>query len=251
MRPVELAKPLIPLGFFLGWHLLAVGLEIPPYLLPSPLAVLRAFLSDPRLFLGHALVTFAEMLLGLFLASFASLLASLLLISSSLFEGALSGFLVLLQSTPLFALAPLLVVWLGYGLSSKVAMVALVSFFPMAVSLMGGLKAHERRHAELFELMGMGLWGRFVHLYLPAALPSLFGGLRASCAVAAAGAVLGEWMGSSRGLGYLMVQMNARLRVAELFACIGLLSVVSLGLWSSISLLERRVVFWREERDEA
>lgn len=246
MRPVRRFKVLALLFPLLAWHLVVVGLKVPPYLLPSPLAVLKAFLSNPTLFLGNALVTLSEMLLGLLLASALSLFVSFLLLLSSSFERVLSALLVLLQSTPLFALAPLLVVWLGYGLSSKVAMVALASFFPMAVSLMGGLKAHERRHAELFELMGMGLWGRFVHLYLPAALPSLFGGLRASCAVSAAGAVLGEWMGSSRGLGYLMVQMNARLRVAELFVCVVLLSVVSFGLWSSISLLERKVVFWRD-----
>ena len=162
-------------------------------------------------------------------------------------ERALSPLLVASQAIPVFALAPLLVVWLGYGAASKVVMAAVIIFFPIAVSLLEGFKNCDKDYELLFNLMDATFWQKLRLLHWPWALPSFFAGLKMAVAVATIGAVIGEWVGAQKGLGYLMIQMNARLRADMVFASILWLTVIGMGLWGLVGLLENKVLYWKKE----
>ena len=160
-------------------------------------------------------------------------------------ERVLAPFLVASQAVPVFALAPLLVVWLGYGLASKVLMAAVIIFFPITVTLLEGFKSCDPEYRTLFRLMGADAFTAFRRLYWPWALPYFFAGLKIGVSVATIGAVIGEWVGASQGLGYLMIQANARLQVDLVFAAILYLSIMGLCLWAMVGWVEKRVLSWR------
>jgi putative hydroxymethylpyrimidine transport system permease protein len=165
-------------------------------------------------------------------------------------ERALAPILIASQAIPVFALAPLLVVWLGYGLASKVLMAAVIIFFPITISLLEGFKSCERDYRILFELMGAGPLQALRRLYWPWALPYFFAGLKVGVSVATIGAVIGEWVGAQQGLGYLMIQANARLKVDLVFAAILWLSLMGVGLWALVGVIEKRCLWWKTAAGE-
>jgi putative hydroxymethylpyrimidine transport system permease protein len=150
---------------------------------------------------------------------------------------------------PVFALAPLLVVWLGYGLASKVLMAGVIIFFPITVSLLEGFKSCDRNYRILFQLMGASKLQALRKLYWPWALPYFFAGLKVGVSVATIGAVIGEWVGAQQGLGYLMIQANARLKVDLVFAAILWLSLMGVGLWVLVGIIEKRCLWWKPASD--
>ena len=222
--------------------------EIPPFLLPAPSRIGVLLAAEAPLLLRHSFVTLAEILLGIFFSVCAAIPLSLLLFLFPSFDAALSPLLVASQSIPVFALAPLLVVWFGYGMASKVIMASLIIFFPLTISLLEGFRSCDPDVKALFFLMGANFQSTFRFLYWPSALPYFFAGLKVAVSVAAIGAVLGEWVGSTEGLGFLMMQANARLRVDRVFAGLFLLSFLSVFLWWGVSLAERNVVFWMSKQ---
>lgn len=227
------------------WELACRGLDLPAYILPPPsrialLAVARAPLIAP-----HALVTGLEIVAGILLALAVAVPLAVAMFARPALERALAPFLVASQAVPVFAVAPLLVVWLGYGMASKVLMAAVIIFFPITVSLLAGLKGCDRDLRLLFGLMGAGFLDALRLLYWPWALPQFFAGLKVGVSVATIGAVIGEWVGAQQGLGYLMIQANARLQVDLVFAVILWLSLMGLGLWGLVGWIEGRVVTWR------
>jgi putative hydroxymethylpyrimidine transport system permease protein len=161
-------------------------------------------------------------------------------------EDAIAPFLVASQAVPVFAIAPLLVIWLGYGIASKVLMAAVIIFFPITVSLLEGFKSCDSEYRVLFQLMGSGFWKTMRLLYWPWALPHFFAGMKVGVSVATIGAVIGEWVGAQQGLGYLMIQANARLKVDLVFAAILWLSVMGLVLWTVVGYLEKRIIKWKQ-----
>jgi putative hydroxymethylpyrimidine transport system permease protein len=202
--------------------------------------VFRAPLLAP-----HAAVTATEIVAGCLLALAAALPLSVGMFYSPHLERALAPFLVASQAVPVFALAPLLVVWLGYGMASKVLMAAVIIFFPITVTLLEGFKNCDTEYRALFRLMGAGFWATFRRLYWPWALSHFFAGLKVGVSVATIGAVIGEWVGASQGLGYLMIQSNARLQTDLVFAAILWLSLMGLTLWALVGWLEGRMITWR------
>ena len=240
---------LLPMVFILlilgAWEGLCRSLDIPDYILPPPSGILNITVSEAGLLVPHAAVTALEIFLGIGLALLIAVpLATVMFINPSL-EQAFSPFLVASQAVPVFALAPLLVVWLGYGIASKVLMAAIIIFFPVTVNLLEGFKNCGSEYRMLFKLMGANFWQAMRRLYWPWALPFFFSGLKVGVAVATIGAVIGEWVGAQRGLGYLMIQANARLRVDLVFAAILWLSVMGLGMWSFVGMLEKKIIHWR------
>lgn len=237
--------------FLLAWEVLCRWRDIPAYLLPAPSRITSALLRSAPLLLRHGLVTGAEILLGIALSLAVAVPLALLMFRFSSMERGLSPLLVASQAIPSFAVAPLLIVWFGYGMGSKVVMAAVIIFFPLAVTLLQGFKSCDPELVTLFSAMGADFRTMFRLLYWPSALPYFFAGLKVSVSVATIGAVIGEWVGAQKGLGYLMMQANARLRVDLVFAAIAVLSFVGLGLWSLVAFAERRAVRWqREDRDE-
>ncbi|NLC70183.1 MAG: ABC transporter permease [Desulfuromonadaceae bacterium] len=241
-RWVSLALILVILIVWEGYCRL---FQVPDYILPTPSAILEISVTRTSLLLPHAAVTALEILLGILLSLMVSIPLAVMMFSHPSIEEAVSPFLVASQSIPVFALAPLLVIWLGYGIASKVLMAAIIIFFPITVSLLEGFKNCGSEYVVLFRLMGAGFWTRMRLLYWPWALPYFFAGLKVGVTVATIGAVIGEWVGSQQGLGYLMIQSNARLRVDMVFAAILWLSLMGLGMWKLVNVLERRVIRWK------
>ena len=228
------------------WEAACGFFAIPVFILPPPSIIVSTAISQAPLILPHAMTTGIEIVCGIFLALAVSIPLAMAMFAWPWMEKALSPFLVASQAIPVFALAPLLVVWLGYGIEGKVLMAAIIIFFPITVSLLEGFKSCDREYRVLFRLMGAGFWQTMRLLYWPWALPHFFAGLRVGVTVATIGAVIGEWVGAQRGLGYLMIQANARLKVDLVFAVILYLSFMGLLLWFGVSWLEKQSIHWKK-----
>ncbi len=239
------ARPLVVAVVLLAaWQAVVWLGRLPPYILPGPAAVLRALWLRWPLLAQHGLTTLAEMLLGLVAGTGAGVASGLVMTRFALVRRWLMPLILISQALPVFALAPLLVLWLGYGVYSKVAMAAIVIFFPVASAFYDGLRRTESGWLDLARTMdatpGAVLW----RLRLPAALPALGSGLRIAAAVAPIGAVIGEWVGSSAGLGYLMLNANGRMQVDLLFAALAILALLSVALYAAVDRLVRWATPW-------
>ncbi|MCA1785675.1 MAG: ABC transporter permease, partial [Desulfobacteraceae bacterium] len=219
--------------------------EVPVFILPPPSQIGWTAIVKAPLILPHAAVTGAEICLGVLLALATSVPLAVAMFAKPVLEKALSPFLVASQAIPVFALAPLLVIWLGYGIASKVFMAWIIIFFPITVSLLQGLKSCDPEYRTLFTLMGSPFFKTLTLLYWPWALPQFFAGLRVGVSVATIGAVIGEWVGAQQGLGFLMIQSNARLQTPLVFAAILWLTAMGLFLWTLVGRLQKKIITWK------
>lgn len=242
---VWLYPALLIAALLVTWEAVVRLLGIPHYVLPAPSEVAWVLGARWPMFLRHFGVTLGEVVGGGLLGVTVGFTLGLLLFLSAPLEKALYPLLVLSQNVPVFAIAPLLVVWLGYGYASKVVMAAIIVFFPMTLSALDGLKRTDPDLIRLFRTMGATRWQVLLKLRLPAALPALFSGLRLSAIYSTIGAVIGEWVGAGAGLGYLMLSANAQLRIAEVFGAIVALTPVGLLLLGLIGLAERWLLPWQ------
>jgi putative hydroxymethylpyrimidine transport system permease protein len=245
----RLLAPLVTTAGLLAlWQAVVLATAVPAYILPPPLAVLNVLVTRYDLLFHHALVTGAEIVLGFVIGATLGIVSALCLMSSRMARQWLLPVLVTSQALPVFALAPLLVLWLGYGMASKVGMAVLIIFFPVAAAFFDGLRRTEPGWIELARSMNAG-WGAVLfQIRLPAALPALGSGLRVAASVAPIGAVVGEWVGSSAGLGHLMLHANARMQIDLMFAALFTLAVMALALYFAVDRGARRLVPWQSER---
>lgn len=213
--------------------------RLPPYLLPAPSRILREMADRAPLLARHGAVTAGEVLLGFAAGSAGGAALAVAMDAWPALRQALTPWLVASQAVPVFAVAPLLVLWLGYGWGSKVAMASLITFFPVAIAFLDGLRA-DPDMLRLFTALGASRWQVLWRLKLPGAVPALFSGLKVAASVGTIAAVIGEWVGARSGLGFLMMQANAQLRVPLVFAALTWLSAMGLGLYGLVSWLERR-----------
>lgn len=238
----------IVLVFFAAWEAGVQLAHTPVYLLPAPsrvLATLAAHLDEYGL---AFFITIGEALAGLACGLLAGgLIAALLTLQPGLEAGVMT-LAILLKSTPLVAIAPLLTLWLGFGVLPKVIITALLTFFPALVNLMTGLQRPDPALLDLFQSWRASRWEIFIHLRLPSALPYLFAALKISAPLALIGAVVAEWTGASGGLGRLMWLAYSNLNLPYLFAAIFLLAATGMLLYGLLARLERRAVFWQGER---
>lgn len=232
------------LFFALCWQGAISIFAIPHYLLPEPVAVLNDVSSQWALLFMHAKITLWEILLGLVLGFLFGLLSALLLASSQTLSAFLLPILIASQAIPVFAIAPLLVLWFGYGIASKIAMTILIIYFPVTAACYDGLRNTPKQWLELAKTMGISSRQLLFKVRLPAALPALASGLRIAVSVAPIGAIVGEWGGSSQGLGYLMLQANARIQISLMFAALFILVVIALLLYFVIDKLLHRIIPW-------
>lgn len=231
-------------GLILAWFLLVRLAELPHYIMPGPDRVALRLWSDAALLAEHAGYTLLEILLGLILGTICGGMAALALTASSSARRWLLPLLLASQAVPVFAIAPLLVLWLGYGLASKVAMATLIIFFPVTASFYDGLRRTDPGWLDLARTMGAGPWATLRHIRIPAAMPAFGSGLRMAAAIAPIGAIIGEWVGASAGLGYLMLHATARVQTDLAFAALFILALLAVGLWLLVDLLLRRVLPW-------
>jgi putative hydroxymethylpyrimidine transport system permease protein len=227
------------------WEATVRSLHIQPFILPAPSQVVATFVDNLPLLIRQGSVTLLEIVLGLAFGGVGGVLLAVAVFYSRLLDRALYPLIITSQMIPVFAIAPILIVWMGYGLWPKVTVAALISFFPLVVNVSDGLREPTAEAVDLFRSLGATRWQIFRKLRWPACLPTLFSGLKVSATLAVVGATIGEWVGSREGLGYLMLQSNARLRMSMVFAAIGMLAILGLLLFGAIRIIERRVVHWR------
>jgi putative hydroxymethylpyrimidine transport system permease protein len=240
----------IAAGLVVIWEAVVLLTGVPPYILPGPLKVVYAAYDHAGSLVGHAITTCIEILVGLILGTVMGAASAVSMMASRLLKRWLMPVLVISQAIPVFALAPLLVLWLGYGLGSKIAMAVLIIFFPVTAAFYDGLRNTESDWLELARVMNASPLAVLRHIRIPAALPSFASGLRVATAVAPIGAVVGEWVGSSRGLGFYMLHANARMQIDVMFAALSVLALLALGLYFTVDKVLTRLVFWQKTEEE-
>jgi putative hydroxymethylpyrimidine transport system permease protein len=219
-------------------------LATPAYLLPAPTEVAGALVSDASTIAGHAAATAVTALVGLSLGAVAGVGLAIVMTASDSVRSALYPLVVVSQSIPMVVLAPLFVVWFGFGLLPRVLVVALVSFFPIAVATVGGLLAADRDQVDLVRAMGGTRAEVTRHVLVPGALPSLMTGLKVAASYAMFGAVVGEWIGASAGLGLYLERSRASFATDQMFAAVAVIAVVSVALVGFVFLAERVLLPW-------
>jgi NitT/TauT family transport system permease protein/putative hydroxymethylpyrimidine transport system permease protein len=224
---------------------LARALNLEEFLVPSPSEVASTLWNDRSLLADNAWVTLREVLLGLGLALACGLAFAALLHLSATLRRALYPLIVASQTIPIIAIAPILVVWFGFGIGPKLAIIALICFFPITVNTLDGLRSVDPDAVKMMRTLDAGRWAIARRVEAPTALPYAFSGAKIAAAVAVIGAVFGEWAGSTSGLGYLMQIDNARLDTPRLWASVLVLSAIAVGLFAALTLLERKLVWWR------
>lgn len=237
-------------GLILIWWALTLT-GIPKYLLPSPWAVAQALWTGHGYLAWNTLITAYEIGLGLLFGVALGVSLALVMMFSPLLQRWVMPVLIVSQAIPVFALAPLLVLWLGFGTASKVFMAVLVIFFPVVTAFFDGLRRTETGWLELARTMRAGSWAELRHVRLMAALPAFGSGLRVAAVVAPIGAVVGEWVGAAGGLGYVMLNANARVQTEVCFAALFILSLMAVLLWKAVDMLLSRLLYWVPNSDNA
>ena len=235
------AMALAALGLVL-WEILVRALNVQTWILP-PVSLILAELADkPSLFLRHASVTAQEILIGFAVSiTFASALATAMF-WSRLLERSAYPFLIASQTIPVFALAPMLLIWIGTGIGPKIVVVVLFTFFPVIINLMTGFKSVDSDMVDMFRTLGSTRWQMFIKLYVRSALPYLFAGLKVAAVVSVVGAVIGEWISASSGLGWLIKTSTPKFQTELVFAAMFTLSVLGALMFIAIALLQSRIL---------
>lgn len=227
------------------WQLASVSGLIPAYLLPSPVKVFQALYNDRALLAEHALVTLQEALYGLVLGVAIGFFFAVLMDAFEVLYRAVYPILILSQTIPTVAIAPLLVLWFGYEMLPKVILIILVTFFPVTVGLLDGFRSVDRDAVGLLRSMGAGRVRIFRYLKCPSAMPQFFSGLRIAAAYSVVGAVISEWLGGFAGLGVYMTRVKSAFAFDKMFAVIFLISAISLALMALVEFAERRCMPYR------
>ena len=235
------------LALLVIWQLVCSLKLVPPFLLPSPISVVRAFAVDFVPIMGQAAVSLAEAFAGLFLGVAGAFVLAILMDRSDYLYQALYPIILITQTVPTVALAPLLVLWMGYGPAPKIVLVFLVCFFPVAVGLLDGFREADPDTMVLLRSMGANEGQIFLHLKLPGALPRLFSGLRIAVSYAIVGAVIAEWLGGSSGLGVYMTRVRKSYAFDKMFAIIFFVSGLSILLMRLTALLEKKMTPWARQ----
>ncbi|MBL4767941.1 MAG: ABC transporter permease [Rhodobacteraceae bacterium] len=250
-RPADTsaAAPKLKWGYGIGALLLGLGIwqatvwltDAPHYILPSPWRVAQAALFSHALIWENTLVTGTEVLLGLLIGTVFGVISAVLLASSRQIQQLILPILVFTQAVPVFALAPMLTLWFGYGMASKIVMTVLIIYFPVTSAFHDGLTQVNRGYLDLGQTMGATKAQIMWRIRIPYALPTLGTGLRLAAVYAPIGAVIGEWVGASNGLGYLMLLANGRAKIDLMFASLIALAILTLLLHKVIGVLADRL----------
>lgn len=245
-------KYLPSLGVFLLllllWETVVRWLDIKEYILPAPSAIGQALIDSANLLWKHSLQTVNEAFLGFILAIVGGVVLAMLMGIFLVIKRALYPLVVISQTVPVMAVAPLLIIWFGYNLLPKVIVVALVCFFPITVSLVEGLEAVDHDMVKLLLAMGATPWQILNKVQLPGALPSFFSGLKISATYSILGAVIGEWLGASSGLGVYMIRSMNSFLTAQVFAAIVVISLLSLIFFGMVLVLAHLIMPWYYQR---
>jgi NitT/TauT family transport system permease protein len=244
-------SPLVLAAFLATWEACVRVFDIPNYILPSvsdvALALFRGLSAGPLARDGywlHIWTTLSEILVGFVVGSLLGLALGVLISQSRLLELTLRPYIVAFQSLPKVAVAPIIVLWFGYGMGSKIITVSLLTFFPLLVTSLAGFKAVDNDRIDLMRALSASRWQVFTKIQLPSAAPYIFAGLDIAIVFAVVGAIVGEFVGAQTGLGVQIMQMNAALDVAGSFSVFIILSMIGLSLSQALRMIEKVVLFW-------
>lgn len=240
---ISLIKSHILVVLILVFWQMCVSLEvIPDYLLPSPLQIVEAFIEDFPLLMEHAKYTLATAFIGTAIGLIISFVLSILMDVSKTMKELIYPVILLNQTIPTIAIAPLLIIWLGYGITPKVVLVVLAVFFPITIALVDGYQSLSREHLNLFKSMKASKYQLYRHLKIPSAMGSFFTGLKVALSYALISAVIAEWLGGYHGLGVYMTRVRKSYDLDSMFAVIFLISFLTILLIGLVKWLERRVL---------
>lgn len=226
------------------WQILSSAGVVPSFLLPSPVEVVQAFVKDFPLLMEHAKVTLAEGFFGLMIGIAFGFVMAVLMDHFQRFYKACYPLMVITQTIPTIAIAPLLVLWMGYDMAPKVTLIVIVTFFPVAVGLLEGFRSADADTVNLLKAMGANKLQIFWHVKFPGSLGRFFASLRISVSYCVVGAVISEWLGGYSGLGVYMTRVRKSYAFDKMFAVIFLISAISLVLMWGVTLLQKKVMPW-------
>ena len=239
------SPPLLTLvAMVVVWELAVALFRVPEYILPTPRGIAAAMIKEWRYLALHTWITVQEVLLGFAMAVAVGIPIAMAIVYSPLIERAIYPLLVGSQSVPKIAIAPLLIFWAGLGLFPKVLVAFLISFFPIIIDTVVGLRSVEPEMLHLARSMGAGAGRTFLKIRFPSALPNIFAGLKVAVTLAVVGAIVGEFIQADRGLGYALLQANAVMDTRLGFAAIIVLSAVGIALFVAVDWIERRLIPW-------
>lgn len=242
-------RPALLLGaVFAAWWFIAAQEYVPHYLVPTPAQVWDTLTGQWDFLMRNSLITLYETVLGFVLAALIGLLAAVLIAYSKTMEKALYPIVLFAQVIPKIAIAPLLIVWFGFGLTPKIILAVLIAFFPVVISGVAGLRSTDPELLDLSATMGASHWQTFRKIRFPNALPHLMAGLKVAVTLAVVGAVVGEFVGATEGLGYVLLVANGNLDAPMLFADLFLMSVIGVALFVIVEVAEALLIPWHASR---
>ncbi len=239
---------LLALGV-LWWLVTALG-WMKPYLIPSPGSVLSEFHDHAGLLAKHSAITLVETAIGFVVAAIVGLVCAIAIVYSRGVERTLYPLLLAAQVVPKIAIAPLFVVWLGFGIAPKILVAVLIAFFPVVISGVAGLRSVDPELLDLAATMGAKPWDSFAKIRFPHAMPHIFAGLKVAVTLAVVGAVVGEFVGANSGLGYIVMSSNGNLNTPQLFAALIAMSLIGIVLFVVLEVAERFAIPWRTARED-
>lgn len=232
------------LVLFILWDLAVRLFKIPVYLVPAPMKVVQSIIDQWQPLMVQSMWTSIAILAGFLSAALFAIPMAMLIVVSPTLERLVYPPMVATQSIPKIALAPLFIVWFGFGMLPKVAVAFLIAFFPIVIDTIVGLRSIDPAMVQLARSMGAPPWRIFLRMRLPHALPMIFGGLKVASTLAVVGALTGEFIGSDKGLGYLLVQASGSMDTALLFATLVILSLIAMVFFYAVEIIERLMIPW-------
>ena len=232
-------------GLVLLWQGLVVFYDIPHWKLPAPWEVAKELWHSKGILASHTWITVQEMLLGLMAALAAGLALATIINLSRTLGRVVYPVIIAAETFPIIIMAPLLLIWVGYGIEHKIIVVALIAFFPVVINTADGLRSADPDLLNLMRTMGANRWQIFTKVQVPNALPFMFSGFKLAATVSVIGAVIGEWVGSSEGLGYLAMLSKGKFLFERVYAVTFLFSLLGMGMFVAVSLLERLMLPWK------
>lgn len=235
-------KNLLPVmtisGLFLIWELAVRIFEIPLYILPSPSKIIRAFVMDFKVLAGHSAVTVSEALLGIVIAVMLAVVLGILMDAFPVMKACLYPILIVTQTVPVIVLAPIFIIYLGFGLAPKILTVVLMCFFPVAISITDGMGSVDESYANLVRSFGGNRHQIYLLVKFPAAMSSFISGLKVAATYSISGAVVGEWIAAQEGLGYYMIRVKNGYMLDKVFACVLVIILLSLLMNGLVRFLQ-------------
>lgn len=222
-----------------AWEVLVDVLDVQRWLLPAPSVIATEIFDSFGLLMRHAHITLSETVVGFAVAIGLAVTLASGIVWSRTVERSLYPIIIASQTIPIITLAPLLIIWVGTDMRSKVIVIVLFTFFPIVISLVSGLRSVDQEMVDMFRTLGASPWQTFRKLMIPSALPSFFSGLKVAAVFSVIGAVIGEWFGSSAGLGWMMKIAGGQFQTARIFAAIVVLSILAMALFAAVVAVEK------------